>query len=72
LSKGQDIEVKGLPDGAYVVEFWDTYAGKVLTRETVACEDAALRLRLPAANRDFAFKIKPATPIPLKVERPRE
>jgi hypothetical protein len=67
LMKARDIDIKGLPDGEYTVEFWDTVAGVVTSRRSVACKRGVLRLRLPAAKRDFAFKVKPIEPIPLEV-----
>jgi hypothetical protein len=58
LGEGSRLTVRGLPDGEYRVEFWDTYAGEVTVSNTVKCAEGQLGLDLPARDRDFAFKIK--------------
>jgi len=59
---GGSILIPGLPDGAYCVEWWDTYAGTVLQTETVMANDG-LPLLLPSPlTADVAVKLAPAGP----------
>lgn len=44
--------------GRYRVEYWDTYAGKPLSRISVTVGKDGLRLDLPAIARDVAIKIQ--------------
>jgi uncharacterized repeat protein (TIGR01451 family) len=56
------IVILSLPDGAYHVEWWDTYAGTVLQTETIVANDG-LSLSLPSPLiTDVAVKLTPAYP----------
>lgn len=48
-----------LPAGAYTVEYWDTYSGRVISVSTArALPDASLVINLPDFRRDIAVKIR--------------
>jgi len=59
--KSAEVELAGFADGAYRVEFWDTYAGRVIGTAEVPLSGGALRLSLPAIERDVAVKILSTT-----------
>ena len=53
--------IGGFQPGSYEVEWWDTYAGVVSSRESVSADaDGALELNIPEVARDIACKIRPA------------
>lgn len=60
--------VRGLRDGTYQVLWWDTYGGKVTNMQQVRSEAGALRIAVPAMERDAACvaswgeKVLPVTP----------
>jgi len=54
---GVETTMHGLPSGRYVVEWWDTWRGVVTRRDTVAVQNGALPLRLPALATDVAARI---------------
>jgi hypothetical protein len=58
LEEGHFLTVRGMMDGMYTVERWDTYEGKPTERYRIECRDRALRFPLPASKRDWAFKMK--------------
>jgi hypothetical protein len=45
--------------GSYAVEFWDTTAGRCLTRDSLTTPGDTLDIPVPPFARDIAFKIKP-------------
>jgi len=51
--------LRGLPAGRYAVEWWDTWKGGVMRRESATCTDGELRLRLPELETDVAVRIVP-------------
>jgi hypothetical protein len=52
------IEIKGLRDGTYRVEWWDTYkTGKVECADAT-CTDGLLKLEVPEIKTDIACKIR--------------
>ena len=52
------VEVSGLQDGEYEIEWWDTYqAGRVECTHAV-CTDGVLRLEVPEIERDIACKVR--------------
>jgi hypothetical protein len=51
------IEIIGLRDGQYQLEWWDTYAGRVIRSEQVLCTDGRLNVSVPPFNCDIACKI---------------
>jgi len=52
------IEIRGLQDGTYRVEWWDTYESRTIRTEQVSCTDSSLHASVPTFNRDIACKIK--------------
>lgn len=52
------IDIKGLASGGYVVEWWDTFAGKALTSEEVVAGPGGLRITALPFHRDTACKIR--------------
>ncbi len=55
--EGAEAEVSGLTAGDYMIEWWDTYDGKVSYSETATAEAGRLRLTVPPLERDVACKI---------------
>ena len=53
------IALRGLPDGEYTVEWWETWEGNVARSETARAQDGLLQLRLAALPTDTAAKIRP-------------
>ena len=51
------LQVKGLEDGAYTIEWWDTWQGKATTTARAASRDRLLEVEVPAFSRDIACKI---------------
>lgn len=51
------LKLKGLNDGSYKVEWWDTYKGEVQSEEKVTCKDKTLILQIPPVLEDIACKI---------------
>jgi len=58
--EGGRVDLRDMADGQYTVEFWDTYAGKVVGRQDLAAQGHILRIALPTFRNDIALKIKPA------------
>jgi hypothetical protein len=57
--KAAEITLAGFDPGSYEVEQWDTYTGKVVTRERVAGRDGAVTLVTPEGlTRDVAYKLR--------------
>ncbi len=52
------IEIKGLRDGQYQLEWWDTYEGKTIRIEQVSSAGALLQISVPSFRRDIACKIR--------------
>lgn len=58
LSPTQTV-LRGLPNGAYTIEWWDTTRGEPTRREAVRSVNGALPLRLPELPADIAARILP-------------
>jgi len=52
------IEIKGLQDGNYEIEWWDTYQADKVERVDAVCADGVLRLEAPKIEYDIACKIR--------------
>jgi len=52
------VEIKGLRDGQYRLEWWDTYEGKTIRTEQVSSVGALLQISVPSFSRDIACKIR--------------
>ena len=49
-----ELDIVGLGDGTYSVEFWDTAEGKVFAEAEARAEDGVLKLELPEIENDIA------------------
>ncbi|HOK80154.1 MAG TPA: DUF5060 domain-containing protein [bacterium] len=56
LTKNNQCLIEDLIPGDYVIEFWDTYTGKIVKTE-IEKNQGSLSFMLPETNRDFAIKI---------------
>jgi hypothetical protein len=56
--KNAVVEIEGLTPGGYVVEWWDTFEGKVIESGQVSVKQGALRIPVRPFSRDVACKIK--------------
>jgi hypothetical protein len=54
------LPVRDLPDGRYVVEWWDTWRGEVTKTTTAAPKKGVLELHVPDLATDVAVRIVPA------------
>jgi len=52
------LTLPGLADGQYAVEWWDTYTGKVISRENATCRKGRLPLETPEMTSDLACKVR--------------
>jgi hypothetical protein len=52
------IEIRGLRDRQYRIEWWDTYEGKAIRTEQISCTDGRIQIPLPSFSRDIACKIR--------------
>lgn len=57
--RGAQTALRGLPDGRYAVEWWDTWKGEVTARTTFTSKAGVLRLRLPDIATDLAARVTP-------------
>jgi len=57
--KGATVEIMDLAAGPYRVQWWDTREGKVVQEEKVTAQAGAVRLSVPAFDRDIACKVVP-------------
>jgi hypothetical protein len=53
------VPLRGLPQGRYTIEWWDTAKGELTKRDTGASADGTLLLHLPAVETDLALHILP-------------
>ncbi|MCY3024365.1 MAG: cellulase family glycosylhydrolase [Planctomycetota bacterium] len=51
------LELSGMLDGAYRVEFWDAHEGKVFSTVEPAAKDGKLSIQLPAHAGEFGVKV---------------
>lgn len=56
LTKNSQCTIEGLTQGDYMIEFWDTYSGKIIEKRKEKNTDKLI-FQLPEINRDFAVKI---------------
>jgi hypothetical protein len=57
LVRTASVELRGLRDGRYVVEWWDTWRGEVLRREEERSRRGILSLNAPEVGRDVAVMV---------------
>ena len=58
--RGVTARLRGLADGAYRVEVWDTHKGTVVATLEAKAENGRLAVPLPEFRIDCALKVKPA------------
>jgi hypothetical protein len=51
-----DIIIKGLSNGQYGIEWWDTKKGVIIKQDVAACSRGALKLKVPDFSSDIAAK----------------
>ena len=54
---GLHVQLKGLTRGNYTVQWWDTWKGEVVRRDSIVVGDTPVGLTAPAFQRDIACKI---------------
>ncbi len=52
------IEIRGLRDGQYRLEWWNTYEGRTIRTEQVSCTDGRMHIPVPSFTCDIACKIR--------------
>jgi hypothetical protein len=52
------LKLKGLKDGQYAVEWWETWKGSPARTERLNARGGVLELRLPELTADTAAKIR--------------
>ncbi|MCM8815636.1 MAG: DUF5060 domain-containing protein [Candidatus Omnitrophica bacterium] len=57
ITKNNKCSIEGLNQGDYVIEFWDTYSGKIIQKIRESSYDGTLNFSLLEINKDFAIKI---------------
>jgi len=57
--KDAQVTLTGMEPGNYLVEYWDTITGELITVNEVQAEADLLRIQLPEFAQDIAAKIKP-------------
>ncbi len=50
------LELDGLAEGRFQIEWWDTAKGEVSARDTASCAQGRLRLKIPPYSRDIACR----------------
>jgi hypothetical protein len=56
--KEATIEIHGLRDGKYQLEWWDTHEGKTIRTGQLSSTNSRLNITVPSFSRDIACKIK--------------
>jgi hypothetical protein len=51
------IELSGFVDGQYVVEWWDTYAGRITRLEEVVVSGGKFQITVKDLAKDIALKV---------------
>jgi hypothetical protein len=52
-----ELELLGFQDGTYTVEWWDTYTGNIVKRETLQAVGGKIPLLIENLSKDFAVKL---------------
>lgn len=58
LAAPAPLEMRGLMDGAYRVEFWDARTGKAFSSVDATAMDGVLRVEIPAHATEFGIKVE--------------
>jgi len=57
--KSAYFDLENVPEGKYIVEFWNTFSGEIITTEEVTSTSGKVRIKLPVFIKDIACKIFP-------------
>ncbi|HYG74004.1 MAG TPA: cellulase family glycosylhydrolase [Planctomycetota bacterium] len=57
LAAATPLELSGMIDGAYKIEFWDAKEGKIFASSEVVSREGLLRLELPQRAMEFGIKV---------------
>ncbi len=60
--RGCRVQVAGLADGSYLVQWWDTWSGRRLAKRLSRCDGGTLSVSVPDFQRDVACHVVPASP----------
>ncbi len=52
-----ELELLGFQDGTYTVEWWDTYTGNIIKRETLQAVGGKISLLIETLDKDVAIKL---------------
>ncbi len=52
-----DLELLGFADGEYTVEWWNTYDGHIIRKETAQAVDGKIPLSIEDLSKDIAAKV---------------
>jgi hypothetical protein len=57
---GAVLTLSGLDDGRYVVEWWDTETGSIVSTSEVTVSGGQTSIDVPAFSKDLALKVRPS------------
>ncbi len=57
LAKSQTIELSGINDGAYALEYWDAKEGKIFSTQDALARDGKLTITLSAHDAEYGIKL---------------
>ena len=60
VHKSLIVQLKDMRVGAYKIEFWDTYRGRIVGKATVSATADGLTIQLPDFKTDIAVKVRPS------------
>ncbi|MCK5849505.1 MAG: hypothetical protein KAH23_01225 [Kiritimatiellae bacterium] len=58
FARKRQINIRGMLDGEYTLQIWDTYKGLIVTQTIIKCENGTLEIPFSITKEDFAFKAK--------------
>ncbi len=57
------LDLIGVPDGDYELQWWDTYKGEITDTASVSVRDGRLNVEVPEVERDVALRLIRQTPV---------
>ncbi|HYF49214.1 MAG TPA: hypothetical protein VEJ63_07405, partial [Planctomycetota bacterium] len=57
LKNASPLELSGMLDGPYRIEYWDARTGKIAETQEASAADGKLSFEMPARAREFGMKI---------------
>ena len=60
------VSVENMPDGQYILEWWDTYSGTCIRTESLTVMDGHLVFSVPPLSKDIAVKVGLIQPVELQ------